>query len=172
MRRGVRRLQARGVAVVAAAGNSGPGARTVTTPGDYPEVLSVGALSASGAVAPFSSRGPTLRQRGPGFRRYSRHVVKPDVMAPGVGIELPPEARRGGRASGTSHAAAVAAGALALAAQARPEAGGHRLVQLARLKARDMGVRGRDPVTGYGRLDVARMLHPRDPARDRCVRRR
>ena len=169
LRRGIRRLQRRGVAVVAAAGNSGPGPTSLTTPGDYPEVLSVGAIDARGRVASFSGRGPVRRPRGPGYRALSRFIVKPDVMAPGVRLEVPREARRGGRATGTSHSAAVAAGALALVAQARPRLGGTRLIQLARLRARDIGAAGRDPITGYGRLDVAAMLHPRDPQRARCA---
>ena len=171
MRRGIRKLQARGMAVVAAAGNSGPGPRTVTTPADYPEVLSVGATDAAGRVASFSSRGPARRQRGPNFRRQSRFVVKPDVMAPGVRLDVPPEARRGGKATGTSHAAAVATGALALAADARPALRGQRLVQLARVTARDIGAKGRDPITGYGRLNVAAMMRLRDPAQRRCAAR-
>jgi serine protease AprX len=171
MRRGIRRFQRRGIAVVAAAGNSGPGARTVTTPADYPEVLAVGATDAKGVVAGFSSRGPVRRQRGPNYRTQSRFVVKPDVMAPGVRLDVPAQARRGGKATGTSHAAAVAAGALALAADARPRVRGRRLVQLARLTAHDIGIKGRDPRTGYGRLDVAAMMHPRDPARGRCAAR-
>ncbi len=168
MRRGIRKFQQNGIAVVAAAGNSGPGPRTVTTPADYPEVLAVGAIDGGGRVAAFSSRGPVKRQRGPNYRTQSRFVVKPDVMAPGVRLDVPAQARRGGKATGTSHSAAVAAGALALAAQARPDLSGPQLVQLARLNARDIGAKGRDPLTGYGRLDVAAMMHPREPARGRC----
>jgi len=172
MRRGIRRMQRLNIAVVAAAGNTGPGPRSVTTPADYPEVLAVGATDNAGRVARFSARGPVRRPRGPNVKKQSPFVVKPDVMAPGVRLDVPREAKRPRGATGTSHAAAVAAGALALAADARSDLRGQRLLQLARAQARDMGQRGRDTITGYGRLDVGRMMHPRDPARGRCLTRR
>jgi serine protease AprX len=79
-----------GLVVVASAGNNGRSAlgRTqyagVTSPGNAPWVLTVGASSHMGTddsaddtVAPFSSRGP-------GSIDYA---AKPDLVAPGVGIE-------------------------------------------------------------------------------------
>lgn len=60
-----------------AVGNSGPKEGTVGTPGSMPNALSVGAFDPfNGEIARFSSRGPT-----------SFGDVKPDVMAPGVGID-------------------------------------------------------------------------------------
>jgi hypothetical protein len=54
-----------GVAVVGAAGNDDGGA--VEYPAAYPSVLSVGATdAASGALCPFSNRGPGLRLLAPG----------------------------------------------------------------------------------------------------------
>ena len=79
-----------GVVVVAAAGNNGrgPDGRTrrggVTAPGNAPSVLTVGASSHTGTIerdddtiASFSSRGPSAIDYG----------AKPDLVAPGVGIE-------------------------------------------------------------------------------------
>jgi len=79
-----------GIVVVAAAGNNGRGPQGtsqyagVTSPGNAPWVLTVGASSHMGTVdrsddtmAPFSSRGP-------GQIDYR---AKPDLVAPGVGIE-------------------------------------------------------------------------------------
>src|SRR5262249_51146373 len=84
------RVVSAGIVVVAAAGNFGrdSGGRTVyggiTAPGNAPWVLTVGASSHMGTVdrsdatiAAFSSRGPTAIDR----------AAKPDVVAPGVGIE-------------------------------------------------------------------------------------
>ena len=79
-----------GIVVVAAAGNNGrsPQGATryggVTAPGNAPWVLTVGASSHMGTIdrsddtiAAFSSRGPTAVDR----------LAKPDLVAPGVGIE-------------------------------------------------------------------------------------
>jgi serine protease AprX len=84
------RAVAAGIVVVAAAGNNGRSATGraqyggTTAPGNAPWVLTVGASSHAGtidlmddAMAVFSSRGPTAVD-------YS---AKPDLVAPGVGIE-------------------------------------------------------------------------------------
>jgi serine protease AprX len=79
-----------GIVVVAAAGNLGQNAEHeaqfggITSPGNAPWVLTVGAASHQGtarrgddAVGGFSSRGPT----------WIDFSAKPDLVAPGVGIE-------------------------------------------------------------------------------------
>lgn len=79
-----------GLVVVAAAGNNGVSPegraryRGVTAPGNSPWVLTVGSSSHMGTVdraddivAAFSSRGPAAID----------HAAKPDIVAPGVGIE-------------------------------------------------------------------------------------
>lgn len=120
-----------GISVVVAAGNRGPGAGTIDKPGDDPYVITVGAAdlnntlmnSKDDRVAPFSSRGPTQD----GF-------AKPDVVAPGITLvsqraegstvdRYHAEARVGEsyfKGTGTSQAAAVVSGILALAYEANP----------------------------------------------------
>lgn len=68
--------------VVAAAGNSGPAAGSINTPGINPHIITVGAADDRGTInmdddviAEFSSRGPTIDG-----------LSKPDLVAPGVGI--------------------------------------------------------------------------------------
>ena len=71
----VQMLTDRGIMVCIAAGNAGPGASTTGSPGSAPAALTVGAIDRTGAMADFSSRGPTLLGQ-----------IKPDVVAPGVNI--------------------------------------------------------------------------------------
>jgi len=85
-----RRAVEAGVVVVTAAGNLGRNAQGqpqyggITAPGNAPWVLTVGASSHNGtmsraddSIAPFSSRGPS----------FIDNSAKPDLVAPGVGIE-------------------------------------------------------------------------------------
>lgn len=116
-----------GIVVVAAAGNDGTERSSLVNPAYDPLVVAVGAAdikntpsAADDTVAPFSSRGNS-----------SRRV---DVVAPGVSIaglrnpgstidDANPNAvvdERFFRGSGTSQAAAVTSGAVALLLQARP----------------------------------------------------
>ena len=125
----VERAWAAGITVVTAASNRGPGAGTVTKPGDDPWVLTVGAVDDRGTsglgddlLPAFSSRGPTR----------SGQVAKPDLAAPGahlVSLRSPgsevEHAHPGGkgplrRGSGTSMAAAVVSGVAALVMDAWP----------------------------------------------------
>ncbi|TMK45179.1 MAG: peptidase S8 and S53 subtilisin kexin sedolisin [Actinobacteria bacterium] len=113
-----------GITVVVSAGNRGPDPRTVDKPADDPYVISVGAVDTKqtnspydDTVAPFSSQGPTQD----GFK-------KPDLVAPGISIvsardpnstidQLHPLARVGDfyfKATGTSQAAAMVSGIVAL----------------------------------------------------------
>ena len=86
-----RRAVEAGIVVVAAAGNLGSRRATgdaqvggITSPGNAPWVLTVGAASHQGTARrsddtsrDFSSRGPT----------WIDFAAKPDLVAPGVGIE-------------------------------------------------------------------------------------
>ncbi len=105
----------KGAVVCVAAGNEGPAANTITSPGDAAQAITVAAVDGQGGVADFSSRGPTDApdQTGP----------KPNLCAPGVNIVAPLAAKsdwapiapgvRYAAASGTSMAAPYVAGCAA-----------------------------------------------------------
>lgn len=108
----------KGIVTVIAAGNEGPGGKTIGTPATAPNVISVGALDDKGTVdrsdddvAYFSSRGPTRVD----------NLAKPDILTPGVRITAPKHIGDGYTTmSGTSMAAPLAAGMAALVKQAVP----------------------------------------------------
>ena len=94
----------RGLLLVASAGNGGPCGECVAYPASHPKVLAVGAVDPLGAPAAFSSLGQRV-----------------DVVAPGVDIASTFVGAGYASGSGTSQAAAMAAGAAALLRDARPD---------------------------------------------------
>ena len=141
-----RRAVDAGIVVVASAGNLGQNSQGqkqtggITSPGNAPWVLTVGASSEEGTsrrnndtIAGFSSQGPT----------WIDFAAKPDIVAPGVGIEslsdprstlyysLPKMLLSGSllglsykpylSLSGTSMSAPVVAGTVALMLEANPK---------------------------------------------------
>jgi serine protease AprX len=170
-----------GIAVVVAAGNSGPNGGTITSPGYDPYVITVGAVDDNGtvtlgddSVASFSSRGPT-----------ADGAAKPDLVAPGrkmVSLRSPgsaldqlyPERRVTAangvtadyfRLSGTSMAAPVIAGAIALMLERNPTLSPEQVKH--RLRSTATPVPGASAADeGAGMLDVAGAVSAVDPAQD------
>lgn len=125
LNRAVMKAWQSGVVVVASSGNKGPDPMSIGVPGNVPYIITVGAMTddytafnySDDKVASFSGAGPTAE----GF-------VKPDIIAPGGHISGlmsfdsrividHPEFHDGGRyfeMSGTSQAAAVVSGVVAL----------------------------------------------------------
>ncbi len=68
-----------GITVVAAAGNDGPIAGRVATPGADPFVITVGSFDDRGTLATQDDRESLFSSRGPTLDRFA----KPDVLAPG-----------------------------------------------------------------------------------------
>ncbi|MET8363305.1 S8 family serine peptidase [Micromonospora sp. NPDC005194] len=103
-------LDAAGIFVVAAAGNTGPWCASIDDPpAPYANVLTVGAVDAHRRVAEFSSRGPVPGGTG-----------KPDVLAPGVGVVSAMPGGGYAALDGTSMATPQVAGVVALMWSANP----------------------------------------------------
>ena len=187
-----KRLVDAGVVVVAAAGNIGRGAQGqtvyggITSPGNAPWVLTVGASSHMGTagraddkMAIFSSRGPTA----------VNYIAKPDLVAPGVGIEsLSDPASRfyttksqyllSGTVStsslpylslsGTSMAAPVVAGTVALMLQANPSLTPNEVKAILQYTAQvypyNRLIQGAGFLNAAGAVKLAASLSPVNPA--------
>ena len=137
----VMKASAAGIVVIVSGGNAGkaedgtPILGGITSPGNSPYAITVGAMNTKATVSrsddimtTYSSRGPTKFE----------HAVKPDVVAPGnkiVSLETPgsylqryhPQFHMAGKGtnaymhlSGTSMSAAVVTGGVALLMQAHP----------------------------------------------------
>ncbi|KDO19379.1 hypothetical protein SPRG_15469 [Saprolegnia parasitica CBS 223.65] len=101
---------AHGLIVVSAAGNTGPYYGVVTNPADQVDVIGVGGLTADLThLAPFSSRGLTTWETDVGYGR-----VKPDVVALAENVLGPTRDGACTALNGTSMAAPLVTGAIAL----------------------------------------------------------
>jgi len=128
-----------GLILVNSAGNEGPDAWTLVAPADADGLIAVGAVDVLGHVAEFSSRGPTADGR-----------IKPDVCAMGVDNWVVDattvDAYRQG--SGTSYAAPMVAGLVALLLQAFPDLGPDGMLEL--LTSTASNATAPDNETGWG----------------------
>ncbi|AXG79300.1 1,4-dihydropyridine esterase [Streptomyces paludis] len=143
------------VLFVVAAGNEGPEAKTIGSPGSAPSALTVGAVDRKNKIADFSSVGPT-----------ADGSLKPDITAPGVDIVAAKAAKGfiGDPAtdgyvalSGTSMATPHVAGAAAILAQQHPDWTGRQIKQALISSAKPSA--GLTPYQqGAGRTDLTKAI--------------
>jgi len=132
----------RGILLVTAAGNSGPGSRSLVTPADADSILTIGAEDSLGTIVFFSSRGPTADGR-----------IKPDFTAPGVAVCVLTGAGQVRREDGTSFATPLLAASAALVKQMHPSLLPMELRTAFRSTATKRAAP--DTIYGWGRPDVA-----------------
>jgi len=168
----LRGLWQRGVMVVVPTGNDGPGAGTVTAPGNDPLLLSVGGIDEAGTAAHADDVVGTWSGRGPTWQGVS----KPDLVAPGghvVSLRSPgsvvdtsyPQARVGSdyvRGSGTSMATAVTSGVVAAALAENPKLRPDTIKDLFVGTTYDAPGLSREAGGGSGGLDAATILAKAD----------
>lgn len=133
-----------------AAGNEGPSAETIGSPGCLPNAFAVGATDKDDQVARFSSRGPVQMIVDGKKTTY----MKPDISAPGVNVlsSLP-----GGEYeawSGTSMATPHVTGAIALLYQLKPDLTIQQIRDLLTQTSQDLGQQGMDNSFGHGRMQI------------------
>lgn len=141
----IKKAEAAGVIVVAAAGNEGPSDGTVTYPGAHPECICVAAINNKIAVADFSSRGTRV-----------------DVAGPGVNVRSCYPGDRFATMSGTSMATPYVAGVAALyvshckANGWKPSPAEFR--RIIENTSRDIDKPGKDNATGFGLIQPAKII--------------
>lgn len=148
-----------GVVVIYAAGNEGCGnpPDNVRTPGDVPEVITVGATDCNDIKANFSSCGPiTWQNIGPWFDcEYQPGCIKPTIAAPGVNTLSTSNNCSGYfTISGTSMSTPHVAGAVALMLQANPDLDHEAVKAILMDTSVDLGAQGMDNSFGAGRVDA------------------
>nr|WP_242438992.1 type VII secretion-associated serine protease mycosin [Streptomyces sp. CB00455] len=132
---------AKGVVVVASAGNGGETGDRVSYPAAYPGVIAVTAVDRRGRKAPFSTRN-----------WYAT------VSAPGVDVVIADPDRSYYEGWGTSAAAAFVSGAAALVRAAHPDLSPAQVKKLLEDTAADSPAGGRDDARGYGTVDPVAAL--------------
>lgn len=135
--------RAAGIIPVFSAGNAGPGSGTLGSPGDYCNVIGVGATDLLDVVANFSSRGPGV----------APCTQKPDVSAPGIHIRSSIPTNAYVDFQGTSMAAPHVAGCTALLLSIKPTLTYAQIFSLLTTTAVDRGSPGFDFNYGFGRID-------------------
>jgi subtilisin family serine protease len=161
-RRAIDYATRRGVVVVAAAGNCDylcpyPFA---SYPAALPHVLGVSALAREGRTPAFSNRDPVyndLAAPGTGIvSTFPFGLSDPFCSHPGYSdCADTPEYRRG---EGTSFSSPLVAAAAGLVRSTRGELGADQVTAVLERGAVDLGTRGHDARTGYGRLDVVNAM--------------
>ena len=149
----IQTLKAAGIAVVFAAGNTGPNANTSVAPANNPEAFAVGSLGtlqSATTISSFSARGPSACDG----------TVYPEAVAPGF-IVRTADLTSGGTipnsyvdTAGTSLAAPHVSGVMALLLSAFPETRADALETVLKESATDLGPAGADNSYGYGLVNA------------------
>ncbi|OQX86927.1 hypothetical protein B6D60_05090, partial [candidate division KSB1 bacterium 4484_87] len=127
------------IVLIASAGNAS--SAEINYPAALPQVISVGAVSSSDALAGFSSYGATI-----------------DIVAPGVQLLTTAKNNSYSLFSGTSAAAPVVSGVAALILSHSPEMSNFTVRNVLVSSATDLGSPGWDNKFGAGRVDAFRAL--------------
>lgn len=128
----------------------------VTTPGDVPDMITVGATDCSDRKASFSSCGPSTWETIAPYFDWPNPPgkTKPTISAPGVDTLSHNLCSGYKLLSGTSMATPHVAGTVALMLDANPNLDHWDIKQILKDTALDLGGPGPDNNLGYGRVDA------------------
>lgn len=138
----IKRAVAKGVVVVASAGNDGDG--RAQYPASYPEVIAVGATNWGGVLTDFSSYGDWVDIAAPGW----------DILTTGARSLTPAGYPPYWYCTGTSCSAPIVAGVAAMVKNKWPTFTPAQVATRLKVLARDAGPRGTDNYYGAGIVDA------------------
>jgi len=142
LQQAVAAAQAKGIVFVAAAGNNGPGAEP-SYPAAYPGVVAVTAIDQDLNVYRRATRGPYV-----------------DLSAPGVNVWTASAEGSGMLRTGTSYAVPFVSAAASLVLASNPTLDVKEVQSRLEQHTRDLGQPGRDPVFGFGLIQMAGLCEP------------
>ncbi|MCP2323382.1 type VII secretion-associated serine protease mycosin [Hamadaea flava] len=145
LRQAIAAAVAADVVVVAAAGNR-PTATRVMYPAAYAGVIAVSGTDAQSQLSSASVIGPQVVLAAPSDHLSVAHKNHTRVST-----------------TGTSNAAALVAGTVALLRSQHPDAKAQDIIQMLTSTATDKGAAGRDDQFGYGVVNPVAALHARPP---------
>jgi len=157
-RQAIQNAVSQGVTVVAAAGNNGT---CVQYPAKFPEVIAVSATTKADEVAGYSSRGSQVWVGAPGGSlSFEEFVAQLELgfqqLVPKLDtLLISPYLRDNyGWFNGTSAAAPIVSGVVALMKSVNPDLTPEEVRDVLAATANDMGRSDRDPLFGHGRVDA------------------
>lgn len=139
----------KGLVVVAAAGNMGPGKGSITAPGSSRKIITVGSSDMLVRNQGISGRGPTINC-----------ISKPDIVAPGneiISCSNKMNAYPYTRKSGTSMSTPLVSGGIALLLEKNPQLTNLEIKKRLRVTAKDLGYPHN--LQGWGLFQLQRFLN-------------
>jgi hypothetical protein len=137
LQKAIEAVQAKGIVIIAAAGNNGPGAEP-SYPAAYPGVIAVTAVDQQFNV----------------YRRATRGVYV-DLAAPGVGVWTASAKGGGALRTGTSFAVPFVSAAASMLIASDPDLDSKAVQSRLEESTRDLGEPGRDPTFGFGLIQTS-----------------
>nr|WP_246389221.1 S8 family serine peptidase [Microvirga mediterraneensis] len=142
LQKAIAAAQAKGIVIIAAAGNNGAGAEP-SYPAAYPDVFAVTAVDHELKVYRRATQGSYV-----------------DLSAPGVNVWTASAQGTGSLKSGTSYAVPFVSAAAGMLLASNPALDAKALQTRLEAYTRDLGRPGRDPTFGFGLIQMAGLCEP------------